>query len=289
MGRGISTLRSRHSLGNGTNKLVPLLSLRLGINRITTKTLRHYDRIGLIKPAKIDSWTGYRYYRAEQLPEMGRILMLRELGFSLAEIGEIIRSECPVENLLTRRAAALQREIAGSQRRLAKVLGYLENLGGEMDMNENVVIKELPEVVAASMRTVVSGYDTYFDIVPKMGEYMKSVGAVCRVPEYCFTIYHDGEYKEHDIDVEICEAVVAPCPGSDHVKFKTVPGYPEAVCLLHKGPYSTIGDTYNKLFSWLHEHGYTPADNPRESYIDGIWNKEDPEEWLTEVQVPVSR
>ncbi len=61
-------------------------------------------------------------------------------------------------------------------------------------MSYEVVIKELPEVIVASMREVIPSYDTYFDIVPKKGEYMKSVGAKCLEPFYCFTIYHDGEF-----------------------------------------------------------------------------------------------
>lgn len=41
------------------------------------------------------------------------------------------------------------------------------------------------------------------------------------------------------------------------------------------------------MYKWIEENNYIPCDNPRESYIDGIWNKEDPEEWLTEIQVPI--
>ena len=259
------------------------------INRITTKTLRHYDRIGLFRPASTDEWTGYRYYRPEQLPEIKKILELKEMGFSLPEIQELVTGQARLEALLHRRAGVLEREIDEQRERLSRVRGYLNQMEGERQMKQNVELKALPGVIVASMRTTVPSYDTYFDIVPKMGEYMNSVGAVCREPAYCFTIYHDGEYRETDIDAEICEAVTAPCEESDRVKFKTIPEVPEAACLMHRGPYATLSKTYNALFSWIHENGYEPADNPRESYIDGIWNKETPEEWLTEVQVPVKR
>ncbi|MFW6213776.1 MAG: MerR family transcriptional regulator, partial [Spirochaetota bacterium] len=63
------------------------------INRITPKTLRHYDRIGLLEPARTDEWTGYRYYSPAQLPMIRRILALKDLGFSLEEIGRIVRGE----------------------------------------------------------------------------------------------------------------------------------------------------------------------------------------------------
>jgi len=56
------------------------------INKITIKTLRHYDDIGLLKPAHIDVETGYRYYSSEQLPQIHMIISLRQMGFSLEEI-----------------------------------------------------------------------------------------------------------------------------------------------------------------------------------------------------------
>lgn len=155
-------------------------------------------------------------------------------------------------------------------------------------MKGEVVIRELPEVVVASMRTTVPSYDTFFEIVPKMGEYMNRVGAECREPAYCFTIFHNDEYREEDIDVEICEAVVEARVDSSEVAFKTIDGVPAAACLMHRGPYSTIGESYNALFTWIDANGYRAADHPRESYIDGIWNRDDPEEWLTEIQVPVA-
>ncbi len=65
-------------------------------------------------------------------------------------------------------------------------------------------------------------------------------------PAYCFTIYHDGEYKESDIDVEVCEAVTDYCRESEKVKFKKIEAVSEAAVIFHKGPYSTIKDSYNK-------------------------------------------
>ena len=257
------------------------------INRITPKTLRHYDQIGLLTPARTDEWTGYRYYAPDQLPRIRRILALKELGFSLSEVRVIVDADAPIEALLVRRESELRQSIVDQQARLAKVREYLARVKTGETMNTSVELKALPEVIVASMRTTIESYDAYFDVVPRMGDYMRSVGAVCREPEYCFTIYHDGEYREHDIDVEICEAVVEPCEESERVKFRTVAAVATAACAVHRGPYERIGDTYNLLFEWIESNGYAAADNPRESYIDGIWNRQDPEEWTTEVQVPV--
>ncbi len=259
------------------------------INKITPKTLRHYDKIGLLKPSRIDDWTGYRYYNPDKLPEISKILMLRNMGFSLLEIKKIIFGKIDIQNILNEKAGQLQGKIRDEKNRLSKVLGYLAQFEGEKDMKESIIVKSLPEVIVASMRTIIPTYNTFFDIVPKMGEYMKSVGAVCREHSYCFTIYHDGEYRESDIDVEICEAVNEVCQESDKVKFKTIKAVPSSACYMHEGPYETLGNAYGNLFTWINQNGYAVAGKPRESYIDGIWNKENPDEWLTEVQVPVKK
>lgn len=257
------------------------------INRITPKALRHYERIGLLQPAHTDPWNGYRYYAPEQLPVIQRILMLKRFGFRLSEIKEILSDDSNLETLLEQRERELYRAIRDQRRHLDSIRQYRTHLQEGTTMNEEITIKSLPSVTVASMRTTVPSYDAFFEVVPTMGEYMESVGAVCRDPEYCFTIFHNDEYREHDIDVEICEAVTERRKDSETIRFKEIAGTPTAACISHRGPYETIGESYNTLFAWISANGYTPSDHPRESYIDGIWNKDDPNEWLTEVQVPV--
>ncbi len=262
------------------------------INRITTKTLRHYDKIDLLKPTRTDDWTGYRYYSVNQLNDIKQILLYKDMGFPLEQIKELIHSSQVKDKLIKQRLKEIKEEIKLSKNRIKSINKFIENdllqknIKGDNRMSE-VIIRSLPEVIVASMRTIVPCYDTYFDIVPKMGEYMTSVGAVCSEPAYCFTIYHDGEYKESDIDVEVCEAVIKPCKESDMVKFKTIKGYDKAAVILHTGDYKSIRESYNEIFLWIEKNGYKVIDNPRESYIDGIWNKEDPADWTTEVQIPV--
>lgn len=259
------------------------------INRITPRTLRHYDSLGLLKPARIDSWTGYRYYEAAQMPVIRRILYLKDLGLSLEDIQLVLKDESHLVTLLKTREKELENSIQKDKLRLLKLREFIGNSEGVLKMEKeiSVELKELPEVIVASMRVTVPGYDSFFSVVPKMGEYMKSVGAECREPAYCFNIYHDGEYRESDIDVEICEAVTAFHENSDKVKFKTMEGAAQAACMKHQGDYASIGSSYNLLFSWMEENGYIQDGLPRESYIDGIWNKEDPSQWLTEIQIPV--
>ena len=85
-----------------------------------------------------------------------------------------------------------------------------------------------------------------------MGAYMREQNVRCTVPGYCFTIFHDGEYKESDIDVEICEAVVAPGRDTKKIKFIRTRGIPR--CLPYSGDqYSTIGLAYSTVMKWIEE------------------------------------
>ncbi len=257
-----------------------------GMNHVTVKALRHYDDLGLLKPVHVDEESGYRYYTAGQLPVIHQILVLRNMGFSLEEIKEI-QEGYPEREMLIRRKKKLLAEIAEKTAKLAQVESYLSS--DKIDTNYHVLVKSLPEVTVASMRTRIPDYDALFDVVPAMGQEMERLGCVCAEPEYCFSIYHDGEYREEDIDVEICEAVVEKREDSEMVCFKVIDAVDTAACILHKGPYEGFPQAYAAILRFVEENGYELCGYPRESYIDGAWNKDTAEEWLSEIQFPIRK
>ncbi len=64
---------------------------------------------------------------------------------------------------------------------------------------------------------------------------------------------------------------------------------PEAVCTVHKGAYTEFSTAYAAVIQFAENNGYRITGPFRENYIDGIWNKESEEEWLTEIQLPVEK
>jgi effector-binding domain-containing protein len=98
----------------------------------------------------------------------------------------------------------------------------------------------------------------------------------------------DGEYREADINVEICQAVNAKGKDGDGIIFKEIPETTVA-SVLHKGPYEKLGEAYSYAVKWVEDNGYGIVDHVRESYIDGVWNKNNAEDWLTEIQVPIKK
>lgn len=260
------------------------------MNKVTVKTLRYYDEIGLLKPAYVDEFTGYRYYSTEQLVLMNKILSLKQLSFSLQEMVEVLKGQVEVVDVLMKKQEEVQERLKEDKEMLERIENHIKLINGEMKMEQyDVIIKELPEVIVASMRRTIPNYDALFTIVPQqMAPEMKRVGCKTIFPEYCFNIYHDGEYKETNIDVEICEAVTEIKDDTDLLTFKKINAV-SAACTLHKGSYSTIGKAYTQLIKWIEKNGFEIVGSPRESYIDGIWNKDSEADWLTEIQIPIRK
>jgi len=107
---------------------------------------------------------------------------------------------------------------------------------------------------------------------------------------YCIKISRNIEpgYKDGDILVEICESVVEAKKETGDLRFKTLPEI-QAACVFHKGTYGTFSESYETVLRYIEENGYEIAGAIRESYIDGVWNKDDESQWLSEIQVPVRR
>lgn len=271
-------------------KKTPQRLYKIGVfsqmNKITIKTLRHYDEIGLLRPAYIDNSNGYRYYTSQQLPQLHRIIALKEIGFSLEEIKKVIEGSSE-EKLLLKKKVELINEIADLSKKIASIESYLAR--DTLDSNYHVVMKPLPEVIIAYERLHMESYAALFEKMPEMGLEMEKAGCQCAEPEYCFTIYYDEEYRESDIHAEICEAVTELKENQDNLKFRILPRVEMAACVLHKGPYEKLPEAYSAIVQFIEESGYEIIGYQRESYIDGVWNKESPDEWLTEIQFPVRK
>lgn len=261
--------------------------------QVTPKALRHYDEIGLLAPSFVDEATGYRYYEHRQARRLRRILDYKRMGFSLPEIMQIIDLAPDSETLASRMQKKRRETLEHMEeegRRLERIETFLRCGTGEAMQNYEVELKEIPECIVASMRRVIPNYDALFDLMPNvMGPEMERLGCECAQPAYCFNICHDREYKETDIDMELCEAVVEAKQDSELVRFKTIPALPVAVCISHYGGYDTLRSGYAYAAEWIERNGYELAGPPRESYIDGIWNKEKEAEWLTVLQFPVKK
>ena len=255
------------------------------MNHVTVKTLRFYEEQGLLMPALIHPETGYRYYTLSQMAVLHQITALKLAGFTLEEIARI-HSGADEEAVLLQKKSELVAKIAELTRQIAVVDGYLSKK--KTSLSAPVLVKTIPETTVAFMRIRLESYDCLFDRMPEMGSLMEKAGCSCALPEYCFTGYLEPGYKDGDILVEICESVVEAKKETGGLRFKTLPEI-QAACVFHRGSYRTFSESYETVLRYIEENGYEIAGEIRESYIDGVWNKDDERQWLSEIQVPVRR
>ena len=257
--------------------------------QVTVKTLRHYEQKGLLLPDEVDPWTGYRYYAVDQMQKLNSIRALQRLGFSLDEIADLYADNAhrPSIRQLNAKIRDTEQQLRTLLERRTQLLNWRNSIK-EIKTMETFSIQSLPEIIVASHREVIPNYEAIGDMCcNKIGPEMQRLGCKCPPPGYCFTIEHNQEYSPVDIDIEYCEQVEEMGTDSAIIKFKQLPETAQAVCMKHYGPYDRFYESYTKVFKYIEEQGYLIAGNPRTVYVDGIWNQEDPEKWLSIIQVPV--
>ena len=257
--------------------------------QVTVKTLRHYEQKGLLVPDEVDEWTGYRYYSLDQMQKLKSIRDLQRLGFSLDEIKDLYDdvSHTPSVRQLTEKIKETEQQLKQLIARRNRLLDWRDSRK-EMKTMEKFSIQSLPEIIVASHREVIPNYAAIGPMCyEKIGPEMQRLGCKCPPPGYCFTIEHNKEYTPTDIDIEYCEQVEEMGTDSAIIQFKRLPAVPKALCMKHVGPYERFYESYTEAFRYMEEQGYKVAGQHRTCYIDGAWNQEDPEKWLSVIQIPI--
>ncbi len=260
--------------------------------RVSPRMLRHYEKCGLIQPASIDVFTGYRQYSAAQIPQIAQIAALRDVGFSIDEIGEVLPrmdDRAFLEELLREKAKLLRETIAQDHARLTKLMQMSGELRKEqMIMLYEVELKKLDSVKVLSLRGIIPQYNQENILWEKLGAYLTQNSIACRSGGY--STYFDEAYMEANPDVEIAVPVDILGESRGEFVFKEYPAVVLAATLRFSGPFDGGYDAAGeKLAKWLEANGYAFAGNLRGHVITSPDDTLDPEQWLTELQVPVRK
>lgn len=255
----------------------------------TVKTLRYYDEVGLLKPREVDRLTGYRLYEASQLSDLHLIQSLRQAGLSVAQVASVV-SGGDAEAILEQRTAELQGEIAERQAMLSRARFILQRQKEAKEMSYTATIKHIPEQKIYSKEYTMHTFEDYFREMPALGDKLRAKypDLRCTTPKYAYSVNLDDEWRETDSHILYCEAVTELKDDFDGIHFEVAPAL-DVVAVVHKGPYEDLVAAFAYALEWAEANGYEVTDGARASYIDGIWNKQDPAEWLTEAQIPVVR
>ena len=260
------------------------------LSQVTVKTLRYYDSIGLLEPAEVDRSTHYRYYSASQLPRLNRILALKELGLSLDEIARLLEEDLPpakIRGMLRLKRVEIQERLNQEQARLARVEQRLRQIEQEETMpQQEVVLKDIPTQAVASVRDTLPTFGDLDQLFNEMFAHLGQHGLNPAGPPV--TLYHDEDFKEQDVDVEVVVPVNVSVPEGERVKGRELPAVTTA-CVVHEGSYETIGEAYGRVMGWIEDNPYQLAGPPREIYLKGPESGDDPSTYVTEIQVPVEK
>ena len=255
------------------------------MSKTTIKALRYYEKEGLLKPVYVDLNTGYRYYETSQLVEISKIISLRQIGLSIKDIKNIIDGY-DMENILNKRKKEIEDNLTIFNTQLSKINYLLEG----NNMKNEIFIKEIPSYIIYYRDGIISDFSKISEFVLQSGTECAKVNPnlKCVTPNYCYISYLDGEYKEKDIKIRYAEAVEKFGNETNQVKFMKADAI-TAVCIYHKGSYENLRDSYNTILKYIEDNNYEIIDNVRECYIDGCWNKDNVDDYLTEIQFPVNK
>ncbi|MBP5248893.1 MAG: MerR family transcriptional regulator [Lachnospiraceae bacterium] len=257
------------------------------LSRVSIRMLRHYDDIGLLKPAETDEFTGYRYYREEQLFIIGRITSLKDMGFSLADIIKIL--DCyddkeKMDSFLSERQKELKKLSDETDYKLMLLETARKRLRKEQKMSFDVTVRTIPERYAATVQMVVPHYEDEGMLWnTMMGECGNLIPA-----EPCLAAaeFLDDEFKEENVEIIAWMTVSGSYADTEHVKFKTLPAVKVASCVI-KGSYEQMGDAYATVVSWIRENGYKMNGHMFNIYHVSPAQTKNPDEYITEACFPV--
>jgi len=260
--------------------------------RVSVRMLRHYDAIGLLRPAYVDQVTGYRSYDARQLSRLNRVVALKELGFTLQQVQAILDEKVGVEELrgmLRLRQAELQSQITTDTARLAQVEARLQIIEREGAMPaDDVQIKRIPGVRVAELTGTAASFEPESItpvIQPLYDELCGRLDRVGLTPTGPAIAWYEDSPDGDGVLVHATLPVDAD-PGNDHdFAILDLPEIEQAATIVHRGSMDDVMPTIQTLAVWMDANGYRSAGYNRELYIEC---GEDREAWVTELQEPIA-
>jgi DNA-binding transcriptional MerR regulator len=260
--------------------------------RVSVRMLRHYDSTGLLRPARVDPASGYRFYAAGQLARLNRIIALKDLGFSLDQVREMLDGQVSAEQLrgmLRLRQAELQSRLAADTARLAQVEARLQIIEKEGTMPaDDIQVKQIPAVRVAELTATAASLEPA-SITPviqplyaELGSRLGRAGVTPAGPAIAY--YEDGL----DGDTVVVHATIPvnadPADGQDFA-IVDLPAIDQAATVVHRGSMDNVMSAIQVLAGWIEDNGYRASGYPREFYLEC---PEDQAQWVTELQEPIA-
>ena len=258
------------------------------LTQVSIRMLRYYDEVGILTPAEIDKWTGHRLYSVEQIPRLNKILYLRDSGLNVSEIAlALTMDEQSLLAQLDKKRIEIENTIQAEREKLRKIeLAKSEIQGGKGELHYNISVKSIPEYQVLSLRKVVPNYYSEGDLWKELSTF---TGAQkIEITGNTFSIYHDTEFRETDVDIELCAPVKKMGKTKEPFCFHMTEPVPYMACTMVYGDFANIKGAYLTFAEWLQTNSEYKMSNPMRQIVHrGPWNENNPEKYLIELQIPL--
>ena len=262
---------------------------------VSTRLLRHYDELGLLRPAEVDTQTGYRYYRAAQLGDLNRILVLRDLGFRLEQIGELVEKSLTTDQLramLLMRKTEVEQELARQGERLQLLEQRIDELErGTEDTLDDVLLRPLPAIRLLSTRARLGSFEQAQALVgtlqgelPARVKRRRSLGRM-------LVLQHATHFEPDALDLEVGFTIEGELDPATHfgvagheVSVRDLPAVPKAAICVRVGFPQAVHRAVRNLARVVEAAGLRLAGENRELFLKPPSAREAP---VIELQFPV--
>lgn len=265
---------------------------RLG--QVSSRMLRHYDEIGLLRPDRVGEDSGYRQYTVRQLERLHRIVALRDMGFGLEQIKQVLSAEISVEELrgmLRLRRAQIEQAVGEELDRLRRVEAHLRALERSESVElQDIVIKHTQPVRVAF---ATAANLTHADIGAAFGRLLPQViahlDAADAKPGMSVGVYVDdgGTVAEGEIVLHAgFEVGDQDVPDTEEIRVVDLPVI-EVAAATYRGDTDGIMAGWETLIRWIDDSAYRHVGDCRELYLE--WHDDDPARNVIELQQPIVR
>lgn len=261
------------------------------ISQVSVKTLRYYDQLDLLKPTHTDKFTGYRYYSADQMFQLHRILAFKELGFSLDQIRQMMSEHIPLEQIrgmFRLKQAEIQSTLEMEQARLDRINERLYTLESEDQRRiaHDVVLKKVESQLILSYRNRAT-LAQIPDLFLSLDEYASNAGlsAMSQI-----VLWHGCEEGDDDIDMEVARIVNRELSCRPPFTIKRLPEVPMMATLIHHCKTTHPCTASTELAMWIERNGYRMKENePRREICIPHETSDDADSYVAEIQIAVER
>ncbi|WP_017569556.1 MerR family transcriptional regulator [Nocardiopsis halotolerans] len=258
---------------------------------VSVRMLRHYDSVGLLRPASTDPFSGYRFYEAAQLARLNRIIALKDLGFHLDQVATILDERVDATELrgmLRLRRAELAEALTRARSSLAQVEARLRIIESEGTMpTHEIVTKSLPAQHHVELTGVAASFVPE-DIGPVVGPLFEELCVRLKAAGVTPTGPGLARYEDAPEGGILVHASMPVSADLQHVRGLDVvdlPAVERAAAIVHRGSMAQVLPTVQALAHWIEDNGHQADGYTREVTLEA---PEDLDGWVTEVQAPLT-